>query len=92
MNEILDKIMTRRSIRSYTEEQIPDEKLDAILKAAIHAPSGSNSQTWLFTALKNTELLKTLNESVRKCRCRTLPDTQQMEFRNVYILRDIVRI
>ncbi|MHB8128890.1 MAG: nitroreductase family protein [Mobilitalea sp.] len=65
MKEILDIIRTRRSIRSYSEEQIPDMKLNEILEAAIHAPSGSNSQTWLFTVLQNTEILKTLNEYVR---------------------------
>jgi len=66
LNEIIDNMLTRRSIRSYTKEQIPEEKLDAILKAATYAPSGSNSQTWLFTVLQNTELLKTLNEYVRR--------------------------
>ena len=66
MKEFLDIIRTRRSIRSYSEEQIPDEKLKDILEAAVHAPSGSNSQTWLFTVLQNTEMLKTLNEYVRK--------------------------
>jgi nitroreductase len=65
-NIILDNILTRRSIRAYTEEQISDENLEAILDAAIHAPSGSNSQSWHFTVLQNTEILSTLNECVRR--------------------------
>ena len=65
LKEILDIIRTRRSIRAYSEEQIPEDKLNDILEAAIHAPSGSNSQSWLFTVLQNTEILRTLNEYVR---------------------------
>jgi nitroreductase len=63
---ILNNMVTRRSIRAYTAEQITDENLGAIIDAAIHAPSGSNSQSWHFTVLQNTEILRKLNESVRR--------------------------
>ena len=42
MNEVLNNILTRRSIRSFKEEQIKDNELEAILKAGIYAPSGMN--------------------------------------------------
>lgn len=66
MNEVLNTILTRRSIRSYSSEQISDEGLNSILDAAKYAPSGSNSQSWLFTVVQNPLILKTLNEHVKE--------------------------
>jgi len=66
MNDILDCILTRRSIRSYQETQVSEEDLNQILNAAVYAPSGSNSQTWLFTAIQNKSKLKKLNELLRQ--------------------------
>lgn len=66
MNEILQNILTRRSIRTYKTEQILDTELEAILEAAKYAPSGSNSQTWHFTVVQNEEKLTQLNTLVRE--------------------------
>jgi nitroreductase len=66
LNEIIENILTRRSIRSYTEKQIADDDLNLILKAAIYAPSGSNSQSWHFTVVQNKAKLEQLNELVRE--------------------------
>ncbi|MEN6461258.1 MAG: nitroreductase family protein, partial [Syntrophomonas sp.] len=65
MNETLDSIKNRRSIRKYQEKQISEEALQLILEAATYAPSGSNNQSWLFTAIQNREALRTLNQMVR---------------------------
>ena len=46
MNEILKTIKSRRSVRAYTEQQISQEDLTAILEAATYAPSGMGLQTW----------------------------------------------
>lgn len=66
MNEILQNILTRRSIRTYTREQILDTELQAIIEAAKYAPSGGNSQSWHFTVVQNEEKLKQLNTRVRE--------------------------
>jgi nitroreductase len=65
MNETLNSIKNRRSIRKYQEKQISEEALQLILEAAAYAPSGSNNQSWLFTAIQNREALQTLNHMVR---------------------------
>lgn len=46
--DTLQTIMTRRSIRSYTSDSIPDAHLLQILEAARQAPSASNRQPWHF--------------------------------------------
>lgn len=65
MNEILQNILTRRSIRTYKQEQILDTELEMIIETAKYAPSGGNSQSWHFTIVQNTEKLEQLNTCVR---------------------------
>ncbi|MDR2515379.1 MAG: nitroreductase [Christensenellaceae bacterium] len=65
-NQVLQAIRNRRSTRAFLPEQIPDEALHAILDAAIWAPSGSNSQSWLFTAIQSKTVLDRLNEEMRQ--------------------------
>lgn len=65
-NPIIDAIKNRRSTRQFTDEQILDEQMDTLLESAIWAPSGSNSQSWLFTAIQSKEVLMKLNDYVRE--------------------------
>jgi len=62
-NEVLNAISGRRSIRKYKPEQITQEQLDAILKAAVEAPSASNGQPWHFTVVRDQEIIKQINEA-----------------------------
>jgi nitroreductase len=43
----------QRAIRSFTEEDVPDELVHQVLTAAIHGPSGSNSQPWHFIVVRD---------------------------------------
>lgn len=38
MNEVLENIKARRSVRAYTSQQVSEEDLQAILEAATYAP------------------------------------------------------
>lgn len=64
-NAVLQAIAERRSIRAYTQEQLTDAELQALLDAAVQAPSASNSQHWHFTAVQNIPLLHEFNEALR---------------------------
>ncbi len=77
MNPVMENILTRRSIRSYEERQIPAESLDQILLAGTYAPSGRSLQTWKFTAVQNPQVLARINATLREA-LRTVsvgPDT-----------------
>ena len=54
-NEVLENIKARRSVRAYTSQQVSEEDLQAILEAAIYAPSGMHLETWHFTAIQNVD-------------------------------------
>lgn len=45
MNEILNNIKTRRSIKKYKSQAVPQELLDVITEAGTYAPSGLNKQS-----------------------------------------------
>ena len=66
MNEVLQNILTRRSIRKFKKEQIKDEELNLILEAGIYAPSGMNKQSWQFTVVQNKEKIELLAKVVRE--------------------------
>ena len=53
-------IRTRRSIRSYKPDLIPEETLNRVLDAARIAPSGSNRQPWKFIVVKDEMLRRRL--------------------------------
>ncbi len=55
MNEVLNNIYTRRSIRKFTEKDVPKELVDEIVKAGTFAPSGKNMQTYRFFIMQKQE-------------------------------------
>ena len=57
-NEVIQNILTRRSVRAFQERPVEREKIDAILQCAVHAPSAMNRQTWHFSAVLNPEKIK----------------------------------
>jgi len=61
--EFYKVIKTRRSIRSYSEKDIPPDVIKRILDAARIAPSGNNRQPWSFIVVKDHERKKKIAEA-----------------------------
>lgn len=61
-NPAIENILTRRSIRSYTGQDVEPEKIEAILEAGMAAPSGKNGQPWDFIVLTRREILDEMAE------------------------------
>jgi nitroreductase len=66
MNEVLQCIADRRSIRKYADTQITAEQWAILLKAAVEAPSAANRQPWHFTVVTRKQILKDINAEVQK--------------------------
>lgn len=60
MNEVLQAIIKRRSIRKYKTDQVSSANLTLILKAGQAAPSAHNQQPWYFVAIQKPELIQQL--------------------------------
>lgn len=52
MNETIETIRQRSSVRSFTDRPVDDELLETILDAANRAPSAHNRQSWRFFVLR----------------------------------------
>ncbi len=66
MNQVIEALLTRRSIRSFTDQVIPPEELQTIATAAIYAPSGMNRQTWQFVVVDDRQTIDRLAALVGK--------------------------
>lgn len=58
----MNHIYTRVSIRKYQDRPVEKEKTEAILRAAMQAPSAANQQPWEFYVVTNRDRLKALSE------------------------------
>ncbi len=54
---VIDALMTRRSIRSFTNQPIGDDQLRTILEAAMAAPSAGNERPWHFLVVRDRAVL-----------------------------------
>ncbi len=55
--DAMNAILSRRSIRQYTADAIPEELIVELLKAAMSAPSARNEQPWHFVVIDNRNIL-----------------------------------
>jgi nitroreductase len=57
MPEIIDILLSRRSIRQFTDQPVDEEMLILLLKAAMSAPTACNSQPWEFIVVTEQKAL-----------------------------------
>ncbi len=62
-DEVLNFIMSRRSIRKFTQEPVSEEDLMVLLKAAMSAPSARNDKPWAYVVVQKREILNNLSEA-----------------------------
>lgn len=71
--ELHEAIMTRRSVRKFTDYYVTDEEVYRLMEAAQWAPSWANTQCWEFIIIRDKELIKRVVETyaetnpARKC-------------------------
>ncbi len=61
MNETLNNLKTRRSIRSYLPKQVDKAVLDQVLEAGTYAPTGGGRQTPVIVAVQDEATVKQLS-------------------------------
>ena len=59
-NAALENIMTRTSIRQYTDQPVEQEKVEAMLRAGMAAPTAVNAQPWHFVVINDKTKLNEL--------------------------------
>lgn len=61
MNETINNLINRRSVRSYQDKQVDQATLDLILKAGEYAPSGMGKQSAIMVVIQDPETIKKLS-------------------------------
>lgn len=61
-NDFINIIKTRRSVRQYSDKDIPKEMIEKIVECGMYAPSARNQQIWEFIIIDDKNILKRISE------------------------------
>ena len=64
MNDFIQLILTRTSVRAFLDKPVSDETVEQLLKAAMAAPSAKNQQPWSFVVIRDRARLEKLGNSL----------------------------
>lgn len=71
MQDILETIISRRSVKSYKSDNVPSNLIEKVIKAGTYAPSGMNKQSPIIVAITNKEVRNKLAQTVAQMRGRS---------------------
>lgn len=66
VKEMFALLNSRRSIREFTDQPVPEELINDIVRTASTAPSGANKQPWTFCLVSNPEIKSKIREAAEK--------------------------
>ena len=64
--DFFEVVHSQRSIRKFKPDDVPDDVLWQMLDAAIRAPSGSNTQPWIFVVIKDAAKRQAIAQALRE--------------------------
>ena len=79
-NEVIEAIMTRRTIRKYKPETVEPKVLEKIIECGVNAPSALNKQSWEIRVVNNPVLL----EEIKDALVASNPDCDPEEVRDCF--------
>lgn len=63
LQDFLDLLRTRRSVRAFSPEPVPAELIENAIRCAATAPSGANQQPWHFVAVSDPALKREIRDA-----------------------------
>lgn len=82
--DVMEAIYSRRSVRSYSEQQVEKPMVEALIKAATHAPSSMNEQPWAFAVIQNPTQLASWSDRIKAYLLKRLkPDSPLAKYRDM---------
>ena len=71
--ELLEAIYTRRAVRDYSHAKVEQAQIEALIRAAIQAPSAMDHQPWSFCVVRDAALLRRISDEAKAHMLRTTP-------------------
>lgn len=65
-NEFFELLNRRRTVRDFSDREVPIELIEKAIATAGTAPSGANMQPWRFVVVKNPEIKRKIREAAEK--------------------------
>jgi iodotyrosine deiodinase len=65
-SEFLERMLTRRTVRHYSQEPVPDSLIDRAIAVAASAPSGANLQPWRFVVVRDPDIKRRIREAAEQ--------------------------
>lgn len=85
-NEVIETIMTRRSIRAYKNQAVPKELLDQVLECGIYAANAMNAQQWEVRVVTSEEWLNSATAAAKEAAKGTPAESMYSDpsFKNMF--------
>ena len=80
-NQVIETIMTRRSIRQYKPQAVNRDTMQIILNCGINAPNGQNKQSWAIRVVDNPDFINGITEVYKKANPNA---TKDPNFKNMF--------
>src|ERR1044071_10449463 len=74
VSDVYELFRRQRAIRNFTDEDVPEALVDQVLTAAIHGPSGSNTQPWHFIVIRDPAVKRAISEVYEEARADAYRD------------------
>lgn len=68
MNEVIENINTRVSVRDYKDEKVPDKVINELLRLGCRAPSAMNKQALAFAIVEDRDKAKAYSDRAKALR------------------------
>ncbi len=65
-DDVLSTLLTRRTIRDFSDQAVPQNIIETAIKAAATAPNGANQQPWHFAAISNPDMKRRIREAAEE--------------------------
>ena len=63
---VINAIMTRTSVRQYTDEPVTDAQIETLLRAAMAAPTAADARPWAFVVVKERSMLDSIPMHIKQ--------------------------
>lgn len=67
-NPVLENILSRKSVRSFTDQTVSREQIDTLLRAAMAAPTGRDMRPWQFVVLDERDDINRLAQAMPRAK------------------------
>lgn len=68
-NQVLQTLLNRKSVRNYTDKEVPLDVVEQLLKAGMAAPSSKDRRPWHFIVISDKDMLKNLGGQLKNASC-----------------------